>query len=72
MSKILVVFVQSNQANIKYLGLEAMCRLSAKQNLADNLPYILPALVDQDISIRRRALDLLYLISNPSNASQIV
>lgn len=71
-AKILVVFVQSNQANIKYLGLEAMCRLSTKQNLSDNLQYILPALIDQDISIRRRALDLLYLISTPSNANQIV
>jgi|JI6StandDraft_1071083.scaffolds.fasta_scaffold00876_33 AP-2 complex subunit alpha len=71
-AKILVVFVQSNQANIKYLGLEAMCRLSVKQNLSENLTYILPALVDQDISIRRRALDLLYLISTPNNANQIV
>ena len=71
-AKILVVFVQSNQANIKYLGLEAMCRLSVKQNLSENLSYILPALVDNDISIRRRALDLLYLISTPNNANQIV
>jgi AP-2 complex subunit alpha len=71
-SKILVVFVQSSQANIKYLGLEAMCKLSIKQNLSENLQYILPALVDQDISIRRRALDLLYLISTPANANQIV
>jgi AP-2 complex subunit alpha len=71
-SKILVVFVQSSQANIKYLGLEAMCKLSIKQNVSENLQYILPALVDQDISIRRRALDLLYLISTPANANQIV
>lgn len=63
-SKILVVFITSSQANIRYLGLEAMCRLALKQNLAMHLEKILPNLDDKDISIRRRALDLLYLICN--------
>ena len=36
-SKILVVFIMSSQANIRYLGLEAMCRLAIKQNLSAHL-----------------------------------
>lgn len=36
-SKILVVFITSSQANIRYLGLEAMCRLAIKQNLSMHL-----------------------------------
>jgi AP-2 complex subunit alpha len=71
-SKILVVFITSSQANIRYLGLEAMCRLALKQNLATHLEKILPNLDDKDISIRRRALDLLYLICNHQNVSKIV
>jgi hypothetical protein len=33
-SKILVVFISSSRANIRYLGLEAMCRLAVRHNLA--------------------------------------
>lgn len=71
-TKILTVFIQSTQANIRYLGLEAMCKLSAKQDLSSNLPFILPSLVDNDISIRKRALDLLYLIATNETARAIV
>ena len=71
-SKILVVFITSNQANIRYLGLEAMCRLAIKHNLAMHIEKILPNLDDKDISIRRRSLDLLYLICNHENVSIIV
>lgn len=71
-SKILIVFITSSQANIRYLGLEAMCRLALKQNLSMHLEKILPNLDDKDISIRRRALDLLYLICNHENVSKIV
>ena len=70
-SKILVVFISSVQANIRYLGLEAMCRLAIKHNLADHQSKILVNLDDNDISIRRRALDLLYLICNSKNVSEI-
>lgn len=71
-TKILTVFIQSTQANIRYLGLEAMCKLSSKQDLSSNLSFILPSLVDNDISIRKRALDLLYLIATNLTAKTIV
>ena len=64
LSKILVVFISSSQPNIRYLGLEAMCRLAIKHDLSAHKGKILVNLADNDISIRRRSLDLLYLISN--------
>lgn len=49
-----------------------MCRLALKHDLSKHLYKILANLDDADISIRRRALDLLYLICNSENASEIV
>lgn len=71
-SKILVVFISSSRANIRYLGLEAMCRLAVRHSMADHLDKILINLDHADVSIRRRALDLLYLICNNGNVSVIV
>lgn len=69
---ILVMFISSSRANFRYLGLESMCRLAVRHNLADHLKKILVNLDHPDVSIRKRALDLLYLICNRSNVSQIV
>lgn len=69
---ILVMFICSSRANFRYLGLESMCRLAVRHNLADHLKKILVNLDHPDVSIRKRALDLLYLISNPNNVSTIV
>ena len=69
---ILVMFICSSRANFRYLGLESMCRLALKHNLADHLKKILTNLDHPDVSIRKRALDLLYLICNPNNVSEIV
>ncbi len=71
-SKILVVFISSSRANIRYLGLEAMCRLALRHNLAEHIDKILVNLDHTDVSIRKRALDLLYLICDSSNVSVIV
>jgi AP-2 complex subunit alpha len=71
-SKILVVFISSSRANIRYLGLEAMCRLAVRHSLSDHLEKILVNLDHPDVSIRKRALDLLYLICNSINVSTIV
>ena len=49
-----------------------MCRLALKQDLSKLENKILSNLDDPDISIRKRALDLLYLICNSQNASGIV
>ena len=36
-TKILVMFIGSSRANFRYLGLESMCRLAVRHNLADHL-----------------------------------
>lgn len=69
---ILVMFICSSRANFRYLGLESMCRLAVRHNLADHLKKILVNLDHPDVSIRKRALDLLYLICNRNNVSTIV
>ena len=69
---ILVMFICSSRANFRYLGLESMCRLAVRHNLADHLKKILVNLDHTDVSIRKRALDLLYLICNRNNVSEIV
>lgn len=49
-----------------------MCRLAIKEDLSSSQGKILSNLDARDISIRKRALDLLYLICNSSNAEVIV
>lgn len=49
-----------------------MCRLAVRHSMADHLDKILVNLDHADVSIRRRALDLLYLICNNGNVSVIV
>jgi AP-2 complex subunit alpha len=59
-----------------YLGLENMCRLSMLPQVSAavkrNQPQIAESLHDPDISIRRRALDLLYGMCDASNAQGVV
>jgi AP-2 complex subunit alpha len=49
-----------------------MCRLAIKHDLSQHKKKILSNLDDADVSIRKRSLDLLYLICNSSNVSEIV
>lgn len=69
-------FIAVKEPNIRYLGLEAMTRLAKIRDTQDsiqkNLKTIQYSLDDDDISVRRRALDLLYGIANQKNAEEIV
>lgn len=73
---LVVVFLSLKEANIRYLSLDAMTKVieltSSDGILSDNLKYIFNALRDQDLSIRRRALDLLYLMCGYETAGKIV
>jgi AP-2 complex subunit alpha len=64
------------EPNIRYLALEAMTRVlvlpGADEALNDQLKNIIASLKDRDMSIRRRALDLLYLMCNYNNVGKIV
>ncbi|CAN4098957.1 unnamed protein product [Withania somnifera] len=69
-------FVAVREPNIRYLGLENMTRMLMVTDVQDIIKrhqaQIITSLKDPDISIRRRALDLLYGMCDVSNAKDIV
>lgn len=69
-------FIQSRETNVRYLGLEAMAHFAARAETLDPIKrhqnIILASLRDRDISVRRKGLDLLYSMCDPSNSQPIV
>ncbi|RDX61091.1 AP-2 complex subunit alpha-2, partial [Mucuna pruriens] len=69
-------FISVREPNIRYLGLENMTRMFLITDVQDIIKrhqaQIITSLKDPDISIRRRALDLLYSMCDVSNAKDIV
>ncbi|KAJ3416710.1 hypothetical protein HDV05_000540 [Chytridiales sp. JEL 0842] len=71
-------YLASKETNVRYLGLETMCHLAGagSRNCMDALRVhkdtVLASLRDKDISVRRRALDLLYSMCDQTNAREIV
>ncbi|PCH33642.1 AP-2 complex subunit alpha [Wolfiporia cocos MD-104 SS10] len=73
---LLARFISSKETNVRYLGLDTMAHLAAR---TDNLSAIkkhqgtiILSLRDKDISVRRRALDLLYSMCDTDNSELIV
>ncbi|TBU35254.1 Adaptor protein complex AP-2 alpha subunit [Dichomitus squalens] len=73
---LLARFISSKETNVRYLGLDTMAHLASR---ADNLEAIkkhqgtiILSLRDKDISVRRRALDLLYSMCDTDNSELIV
>lgn len=58
------------EPNLRYLGLETMAKFAVLNvdAIEEHLNTIFKSLRDNDISIRRRALELLYLMSTPSSS----
>ncbi|KAJ3054214.1 hypothetical protein HK097_002383, partial [Rhizophlyctis rosea] len=69
-------FISSKETNIRYLGLETMAHLAGFADSLDAIKRhqdtIIQSLKDKDISVRRRALDLLYSMCDVTNARVIV
>lgn len=69
-------FILAKETNVRYLGLDAMAHLAACSTSLDPVKKhqdtIILSLKDRDISVRRRALDLLYSMCDTSNAKVIV
>lgn len=69
-------FIQSKETNVRYLGLEAMTHFAARAETLDPIKrhqsIIIGSLRDRDISVRRKGLDLLYSMCDPSNAQPVV
>ncbi|KAA1471479.1 Adaptor protein complex AP-2 alpha subunit [Dentipellis sp. KUC8613] len=73
---LLARFISSKETNVRYLGLDTLAHLAAR---ADSLTAIkkqqatiIQSLRDRDISVRRRALDLLYSMCDVDNSEVIV
>jgi len=69
-------FILAKETNVRYLGLDAMAHLAACSSslspVKKHQDTIIMSLKDRDISVRRRALDLLYSMCDTSNAKTIV
>ena len=73
---LLARFISVREPNIRYLGLSSMTKLAKVGDvghlIAEHQSRILFTLKDGDISIRRRALDLVFAMCNESNAEELV
>ena len=69
-------FIQSRETNVRYLGLDAMTHFAARAETLDPIKrhqnIIINSLRDRDISVRRKGLDLLYSMCDPTNSQPIV
>jgi len=73
---ILGTFITHKETNFRYLGLETMANIASAVESLDLIKRhtdgVLLALRDRDISVRRRALDLLYCMCDSTNSRKIV
>ncbi|KAG9016735.1 hypothetical protein FRB90_002337 [Tulasnella sp. 427] len=73
---LLAQFILSKETNVRYLGLDTLAHLAARADSLEQIKRhqktILLSLRDKDISVRRRALDLLYSMCDVDNAELIV
>jgi AP-2 complex subunit alpha len=68
-------FIASKDSNIRYLSLDAMTRLAKIEGPARAQPYeklVLESVRDGDISVKRRALDLAFVLVDENNAEAVV
>lgn len=67
-------FLSSRDHNSRYVALNALSRAIEKdiQAVSKHRPIIVECLKDPDISIRRRALDLIYALVNAENVRLLV
>ncbi|XP_056382884.1 AP-2 complex subunit alpha-2 isoform X2 [Hyla sarda] len=70
-------FLQHRETNLRYLALESMCTLASSEfsheAVKTHIETVINALkTERDVSVRQRAVDLLYAMCDRSNAQQIV
>ncbi|OQV12638.1 AP-2 complex subunit alpha [Hypsibius exemplaris] len=70
-------FLQHRETNMRYLALESMCLLATSEISHDAVKKhqetVINALkTERDVSVRQRAIDLLYAMCDKSNAEEIV
>jgi AP-2 complex subunit alpha len=68
-------FIAVKDANIRYLGLEAMTRLARSygpKKAQVHQDIVLQSMRDGDVSVRRRALDLIFVLVDDNNSEEVV
>lgn len=68
-------FIELHDSNIRYLGIDAMTRLAkidGPQVAEHHQVAVLDALKETDISLRKKALNLLYVMTYEANSKDIV
>ena len=69
-------FISSKESNYRYLALDCMQRMcgiaGTSTAIQEHQATVIEALRDKDVSIRRRALDLLYEMCDSKNCKEIV
>ncbi|XP_043998969.1 AP-2 complex subunit alpha-2 isoform X1 [Gambusia affinis] len=70
-------FLQHRETNLRYLALESMCTLASSEfsheAVKTHIETVINALkTERDVSVRQRAVDLLYAMCDRSNSKQIV
>ncbi|XP_010792252.1 AP-2 complex subunit alpha-2 isoform X2 [Notothenia coriiceps] len=70
-------FLQHRETNLRYLALESMCTLASSEfsheAVKTHIDTVINALkTERDVSVRQRAVDLLYAMCDRSNSKQIV
>jgi AP-2 complex subunit alpha len=68
-------FISQREANIRYLGLDIMNALVKREGpdaVKSHKTTIVEALREADVSVRKRALELLFSLSDAENAHEIV
>lgn len=72
----LFMLLDSSETNTRYLVLDALIKLSARTKFTsvfkDMLDTIFKCLYDKDISVRKKAVDLLFTVCDSTNHSQII
>lgn len=72
----LLTLLDSAETNTRYLVLDALIKLSARTKYTsffkDSLDKIFKCLYDKDVSVRRKTVDLLFTICDPSSYTQII
>lgn len=69
---ILAELISDSRRNVRYLGMACLCRLKSLDKARPYYPQMLQSLRDEDPSIRKRALDLLFALCCPSNSEDII
>ncbi|KAF5914185.1 hypothetical protein HPG69_000849 [Diceros bicornis minor] len=64
-------FLQHRETNLRYLALESMCTLASSEFSHEAVKTHIET-TERDVSVRQRAVDLLYAMCDRSNAQQIV